>query len=232
MLGELLPADVAVAEALGDPEPAPLYPEEQAVMAGAAAKRRSEFAAVRRCARAALGQLGLPPAPIVPGARGAPGWPAGVVGSMTHCRGYRAAALALAKDVASLGIDAEPHGPLPDGVARLVAREEEAAMLAELASAEPALHWDMVLFSAKESVYKAWFPLTGRWLDFAEASLDIDPAGAFSARLLVPGPTLDGRALAAFDGRWLVRSELVLTCVVVPAGDRERPTAATQQPNP
>ncbi len=216
MLGELLPGQVAVSEQFGDPEPAPLYPEEAARMAGAAAKRRLEFAAVRSCARAALAELGLPPAPIMPGERGAPGWPAGVVGSMTHCDGYRAAALARATDVASIGIDAEPHGPLPDGVGAMVIRDEEAAKIAELARAEPEVHWDMVLFSAKESVYKAWFPLTRRWLDFAGASITFDPGShAFTARLLVPGPELAGRVIGAFDGRWLVRDGLALTAVLV-----------------
>jgi 4'-phosphopantetheinyl transferase EntD len=220
MLGELLPAQVAAVEQIGDPEPAQLYPEEAARMAGAAAKRRLEFAAVRSCARAALAQLGLPPAAIMPGERGAPGWPAGVVGSMTHCDGYRAAALARATDVASIGIDAERHRPLPDGVGAMVIRDEEAAKIAELAGAEHEneICWDMVLFSAKESVYKAWFPLTRRWLDFGEASITFDPRSrVFTAQLLVPGPELAGRVISAFDGRWLVRDGFVLTAVVAMA---------------
>ena len=65
------------------------------------------------------------PQPVLPGERGAPRWPAGVVGSMTHCAGYRAAALVRAADLASLGIDAEPHGPLPEGVLRRVALPAE-----------------------------------------------------------------------------------------------------------
>jgi len=163
-------------------------------------------------------QLGLPPAAILPGERGAPRWPDGVVGSMTHCDGYRAAAVARAGDVASIGIDAERRGPLPDGVRGLIARDEEVAKLDELASADPRLPWDMVLFSAKESVYKAWFPLTLRWLDFAEASVTIDAGlGTFAARLLVPGPVVAGRTLSAFDGRWLARDGLVLTAIVVRA---------------
>jgi 4'-phosphopantetheinyl transferase EntD len=137
---------------------------------------------------------------------------------MTHCAGYRAAAVARAGEVASIGIDAERSGPLPDGVRGLIARDEEVARLAELASADPRLPWDMVLFSAKESVYKAWFPLTLRWLDFAEASVTIDAGlSTFAARLLVPGPVVAGRTISAFDGRWLVHGEFVLTAIVVKA---------------
>jgi 4'-phosphopantetheinyl transferase EntD len=66
-------------------------------------------------------------------------------------------------------------------------------------------------------VYKAWFPLTERWLDFDEASIAVDPsAGTFSALLLVPGPILEGTRLTAFAGRWLVRDGLILTAIALP----------------
>lgn len=38
----------------------------------------------------------------------------GITGSITHCLQYRAAAVALARDVVSLGVDAEPNEALPD----------------------------------------------------------------------------------------------------------------------
>ena len=161
MIEELLPASVVTVEAYGDEEPAntALYPEEEAVVARAVGKRRREFAVVRSCARRAMDKLGVPPQPILPGERGAPAWPAGLAGSMTHCDGYCAAALVRAADLASLGIDAEPHQTLPEGVLSAVALPAEAERLRRLAGDHPAVHWDRLLFSAKESVYKAWFPL-------------------------------------------------------------------------
>jgi 4'-phosphopantetheinyl transferase EntD len=36
----------------------------------------------------------------------------------------------------------------------------------------PEVYWDRVLFCIKESTYKAWFPLTHRWLGFEDASVD------------------------------------------------------------
>ncbi|HEX8768885.1 MAG TPA: 4'-phosphopantetheinyl transferase superfamily protein, partial [Jatrophihabitans sp.] len=159
------------------------------------------------------------PAAILPGPRGAPGWPAGIVGSMTHCAGYRGAAVAPDRLAASIGIDAEPHAPLPDGVLDAIARPEERGWLAELAGSAPQVHWDRLLFSMKESVYKAWFPLTGSWLDFDEASITVEPsAGAFTAVLQVPGPVLDGRELTTFTGRFSASDTLVLTAITVPAG--------------
>jgi 4'-phosphopantetheinyl transferase EntD len=141
-----------------------------------------------------------------------------VVGSITHCAGYLAAVVAWAADAASLGIDAEPNGDLPGGVLDAIALPGERARLPALAAAAPDLRWDRLLFSAKESVYKAWFPLTGRWLDFHEADIRIDPkAGTFAARLLVPGPRVGNSPVDVFAGRWLASGELILTAVVVPA---------------
>jgi len=219
MIEQLLPSGVAVGETLTE-LPEPLFPEEEAAVARAVAKRRDEFRSVRACARTALAQLGLERQAMVPGVRGAPPWPPGVVGSLTHCAGYRAAAVTRVDRLASLGIDGEPHAPLPDGVIRIVSLPEEREELSRLARDRPDVCWDRLLFSAKESIYKAWFPLAGTWLGFEDARLTVDPvAGTFSADLLVTGPTVGDRPLTGVRGRWLVRRGLVLTAVTVPAGD-------------
>jgi 4'-phosphopantetheinyl transferase EntD len=218
VIERLLPSWVRAVDTTQDASEDSLWPEERAVVGQAVAKRRVEFATVRACARSALAELGVPPAPILPGPRGAPGWPAGIVGSMTHCAGYRAAAVASDSFAASIGIDAEPHAPLPDGVLDAIARPEEHGWLAELAASAPRVHWDRLLFSMKESVYKAWFPLTGSWLDFDEASITVEPSiGAFTAVLQVPGPVLGGRELTTFTGRFSTSDTLVLTAIAVPA---------------
>jgi 4'-phosphopantetheinyl transferase EntD len=213
VISGILPSTVAAVEAFDDPPDAVLFPEEEAVIARAVEKRRREFTTARVCARTALAALGLPPGPILPGPRGAPGWPAGVVGSMTHCAGYRAAALARERDLLTIGIDAEVHEALPAGVLDLVSVAAERSRLRQLAAAEPGVCWDRLLFSAKESVYKAWYPLTHAWLDFAEADVTLDVSGGFTAALLVSGPPVAG-----FEGRWLVRDGLLLTAIAVAAG--------------
>ncbi|MFJ7175487.1 4'-phosphopantetheinyl transferase [Streptomyces massasporeus] len=219
MIEELLPTAVVTVEAYGHEDAdTPLYPEEAALVARAVEKRRREFAAVRSCARRAMEKLGVPPQPILPGERGAPRWPAGLAGSMTHCDGYCAAALVRADDLASLGIDAEVHGPLPEGVLPSVALPAEADRLRGLAAERPDIHWDRLLFSAKESVYKAWFPLTGKWLDFMEADIELTADGTFRAALLVPGPWVGGRRLSHFDGRWTAGRGLIATAIALPHG--------------
>ncbi|MEU8576569.1 4'-phosphopantetheinyl transferase family protein [Streptomyces asoensis] len=236
MIDDLLPESVVAVEAFGEAGAhefggAALYPQEEALVARAVAKRRREFTVVRACARRAMEKLGVPAQPVLPGERGAPQWPEGLTGSMTHCAGYCAAALVRATDLASLGIDAEPHEPLPAGVLSAVALPAEQERLGRLAAERPEVHFDRLLFSAKESVYKAWFPLTREWLDFSEADIDLVPAGpagaagpaggphgAFRARLLVPGPVVGGRRIGHFDGRWTVRRGLVATAIAVHHG--------------
>ena len=188
-------------------------------MAGAAASRRAEFRTGRHCARTALASLGVPPTAILRGSSGEPLWPAGVVGSITHCAGYRAAAVARTTELAAIGIDAERNTPLPAGVLELIALPPERGMLADLMAARPAVAWDRLLFSAKESVYKACFPLTGEALGFRAADVAFDAAaGSVTARLLTPARTASGRC-DVLSGRFAVSHGLVLTAVAcAPSG--------------
>lgn len=214
--------DVVIVELFADPPDIHLYPEEADKVKRAVDRRRREFATVRLCARRALARLGVPPGPILPGPAGAPAWPEGVAGSMTHCPGYRAAAVARTATVAAVGIDAEPNSALPRGVERMVASPGERRTLDRLALSHPAVAWDKLLFSAKESTYKTCFPLMGRLMDFSDCTITPDPErGTFSSSLHVPGPVVGGRRLNTFTGHWrtVVREgvEYVATGIVVPA---------------
>ncbi|WP_084957660.1 4'-phosphopantetheinyl transferase family protein [Thermoactinospora rubra] len=221
MIEAILPPFVVSADTFDDVDPGEriLFPEEEAVIGKAVDKRRREFVTGRACARRALELLGRPPAPVLPGPRGEPRWPAGVVGSITHCAGYRGAVLGESARTAAVGIDAEPDEPLPRGVLEAVSLPEERAQIARLLAERPQVRWDRLVFCAKEAVYKAWFPLTGRRLGFEDAHVTVDPAGRFSARLLVGGPAVNGRELRGFSGRWLGERGLLLTAIVVPRLD-------------
>ena len=216
MISEILPDVVASAEAFGDPPDAALFPAEEALIARAVPKRRREFATGRHCARTALGALAIAPGPILPGQGGAPQWPSGIVGSITHCDGYRAAAVARASEVITIGLDAEPAQWLPADVLGLVALPDERDRLRDLGRAAPGICWDRLLFSAKESVYKAWFPLARRWLGFSDADITINAAdGTFEARLLVHAPALSAVPPTGFTGRWIIAEGMILTAITV-----------------
>jgi 4'-phosphopantetheinyl transferase EntD len=154
VLVELLPNAAVGVEAFGDPPDASLMAEEESAVETAVSKRVQEFTTGRSCARRALAAIGRPSVPITRGKRGAPQWPAGVVGSITHCDGYRGAAVAENRDLAAIGIDAEPHGVLPDGVRGTIPLPPEMTHMRDLERRHGDLHWDRLLFSAKESVYK------------------------------------------------------------------------------
>jgi enterobactin synthetase component D / holo-[acyl-carrier protein] synthase len=216
VIEKILPGAIASADAFADPSDAALFPEEEELVAGAVQKRRREFATARDCARRALGSLGVAPGPILRGERGAPQWPAGIVGSITHCAGYRAAAVAQAGQVLTIGLDAEPAESLPGEVLGLVTRPGERDRLRDLARDVPGVCWDTLLFSAKESVYKAWFPLARRWLGFGDADITINAVnGTFEARLLIEAPASSGVPDDGFSGRWLARDGLLLTAITV-----------------
>lgn len=189
-----------------------LHPEERDYIARAVDKRRAEFTTVRGCASRALRALGHERPVQVPGRHGEPVWPRGVVGSMTHCAGYRAAAVAPAEALDAIGIDAEPNAPLPDGLERQVASPEEARRCARLLAQHPQVCFDRLLFSIKESVYKAWFPREGVWLGFEEAEVVIDPEGLFTVSV----PAQGGRV--RHTGVWACCGGTLVSALAVPRG--------------
>jgi enterobactin synthetase component D / holo-[acyl-carrier protein] synthase len=217
LLAGVLPDVVASAELYDDPPGLAPLPEEEPLIARSVAKRRNEFVTVRHCARQALGELGLPPVPILKGDKGEPCWPDGVVGSLTHCEGFRGAVVGRRAEVRTVGIDAEPHDVLPKGVLAAISLPDERT---ELAALPATLHWDRILFCAKEATYKAWFPLTHRWLGFEDAHITFTVdgsghAGTFSSAILIDPAAESGPPLTALAGRWSVHDGLALTAIVL-----------------
>src|SRR5205085_5147682 len=135
-------------------------------------------------ARRALAALGLGPVAIPVGPRRAPVWPPGVVGSITHCAGLVAAAVAWSDEMAALGIDAEPAVELePDVVAAVATPFERSTLDGPLAAT--------VLFCAKEAFYKCWSALDGAVLELHDVEVAFD-RGGFRA-VVAGGSTWPGR---------------------------------------
>lgn len=142
---------------------------ERALIEGWALPRQQEFAAGRFCARRALEVLGRPPAPLLRDVDGLPLWPAGVIGSITHCQGIAAAVVRLADGVgALLGIDLEKTNRLSERASRRVLHPREVTFAGDDQARAT------VLFSLKEAFYKAQFP---RWRtpgNFQDIALEVD----------------------------------------------------------
>lgn len=221
-LAVIVPVGVEVAEAFGPGADLGLLPEEDAALGAVSPSRRRDFTSGRVCARRALAKLGVAPVPILSGPIREPQWPAGIVGSITHYRGYCAAAVGWRDHVVSVGIDATLHTRLPRGVFAMISLPPERRWLPIFAAA--GVCWDAVLFSAKETVYKAWFPIAKRWLGFKDAIVTPHPeTQTFTARLLVPGADVGGRTLTGFHGHYTLHGDWVLCAVAVSSSERSRP---------
>jgi 4'-phosphopantetheinyl transferase EntD len=216
MLELILPAGVESEECFGEPPGAMLFPEEQQIIAHAVEIRQRDYATVRGCARACLQRLGYAPVPILSDAGGAPSWPDGVQGSMTHCSGYAAAAVGPLSRISAIGIDAEPDAPLTDDVLEVVATPAERERLAVTQSEPDDPNWDRLLFSAKEAVYQAWYPVAGEWLDHQEAEILFHPQNrTFTAQLSRDGLIIHGRQIHRLHGHWIRQRGILATAVVV-----------------
>lgn len=207
LISALVSAPVVAAVARGHELECDLFEAEEAALGTAVNSRRREFVTARACAREALAILGHPVVAIASGPAGEPLWPEGVVGSITHCDGLRACALAPATAVAAIGLDAEVNQPLPPGVLASVASATERLALP---AADGVVHWDRLLFSAKEAAYKAWFAMTGRMLGFEDAAVIVSATtGTFTAR------AMDGIE-PDLEGRWAADASHLATIVVAP----------------
>ncbi|WHM40060.1 4'-phosphopantetheinyl transferase superfamily protein [Streptomyces sp. BPTC-684] len=213
MIEQLVPPWARGAEALGDPPGAAPHPAELRFLPpGAIQGRRREFATGRACARSALAALGAPASgPLPRGAHGAPVWPAGTLGSITHCDGYRAAVAARTADGLALGIDAERPRPLSERATTAIATPEELHQLRTLQrTSRGVLPWATLLFSTKEAVYKAWHPHARRPLSFRDAEVRIEPCDEARGVLTVRPTRL---ALPALDGGYRFADGLLVTVV-------------------
>jgi 4'-phosphopantetheinyl transferase EntD len=159
-----------------------LHPDEAACIRRAVAKRRREFTAGRLCARDALAQLGIHDFPLLVGEGRVPLWPPGVVGSISHCKGYVGVAVARADAVVGLGFDVERAAPLePELLARICTPRERERLPASPGVPDPG----KLTFCAKESFYKCYFPLTRTFLGFQDVEVEFEPGlRGFRARLV------------------------------------------------
>ena len=221
VLGQLFPPFVRGVMAPLEHASGSRWPQERAVVGGAADRRRREFLCGRACAHAALAALGRDEGPIGVGARRQPLWPPGVVGSISHAGERVAAVVADASEAWGLGLDVERvDPPLGADVEALVLSPAE-----RRAAAGPGpsgRHRSKFAFSAKESVYKCLFPRTGWRLGFEDATVELDledgTSGAGTFRAVVAprfrSPELDARSL---EGRFVVADGYLFTGLALTA---------------
>ncbi|MFG2985989.1 4'-phosphopantetheinyl transferase superfamily protein [Streptomyces sp. NPDC048258] len=172
--------------------------------------RRREFAAGRLAARRAVAALGGRPGPVLrAGCR--PLFAPAVEGSLSHSGGWAVAAVGPGRRFAGVGVDLETGASRPvlgPRTARLFCSPDDDA--SDL----------LALFSAKESVYKAW---GGQAPDGGELRLPrivctAAPHG-FTARV-ADEPPLHVRVLRGLDGSVLTATARPATRATGPAARR------------
>ncbi len=180
---------------VGRADVAALHPvEEQYLGPRATDRRRVMFTLGRAAARAALVDLGFSTGtrdgagaargvlPIGRGPGGEPLWPEGIVGAISHSGDLAVSVVGWAVEYAGIGVDVEQRSPgMSPRAARLVCRPSEYEWAAE--DAGPTRR--TLLFSAKEAIFKALYPIEGVWLGFGDAELRWDAARCvFDAEVL------------------------------------------------
>lgn len=188
----------------------------------ASPKRKTEYLAGRTCAAAALQAAGCDnPAPPGMDEERLPIWPSGWLGCITHSNGRAIAAVAGAAQSRVLGIDVEKliDPVLVDGIGALVTLEGELAMLTgRIFGDAPGYSLSQaltILFSAKESLYKALYPDVRRFMDFSAARINAWVPGLLDL-LLVEDWHPAWRAGSVLQVRYALRGDCVYTSLHLP----------------
>jgi enterobactin synthetase component D / holo-[acyl-carrier protein] synthase len=190
-----------------------LHATERKFIQAAIPYRQKEFATGRWCAKNAMRRIGFQEQPITVGIRREPIWPKGVTGSISHTNGLCGSVVTNA-DV-TVGLDIERVSCDMSGIQELVFKKNE---ITQLEALEEKGHPAKVLaFSAKESAFKCFFPKVGDFIDFGSVSVSVDPVRRrFQVELQENlAPSL--RRGYAFEGRYWVTGEFLVTFICHPS---------------
>lgn len=144
-----------------------LFPEELALIPSHASEaHKTAFTLGRMAAHLALEELGANPQPILRGSGGEPLWPDGISGSISHTGTCGCALVGHSKDYTGIGVDLQVKRPLAFDIKKRVCTAAERLAL-ENADEIAAL----LVFSAKESIYKSLYPRVRRFFGFHAAEL-------------------------------------------------------------
>jgi 4'-phosphopantetheinyl transferase EntD len=199
LLAGLFTAPVAAAELREAADSALLDPLEASYCTTFAPKRIAEFTGGRLCARHALIELGIDAGPIAIDANRTPRWPDGATGSITHTHGFCGAVVGLTSTIRSdhLLFTSEEHGFLT---------KLDAPARARAAT---------IIFSAKEAFYKCQYTITGKWLDFHDASLRLSDPDRSSGTFDVEAAIAHAGLAFPLRGRFVIEENLVVTGLAI-----------------
>lgn len=213
-LSQTLPFDLpglAFRHARYDPSAAPDGTQPLPVaLQTAIPRRQTEFLAGRSCAALALSDAGSPVLTVDINPDRSPIWPAGFVGSISHTGTEVCAIATPANRYTMLGLDLELLMSATQAfeIADIILTPSESSLRP---AAMPHAQFTTLVFSAKESLYKAIYPKLQRILDFHEVTLlTLTPTEA-TLRLNVQHPDLP----STFRAHVRIGTQTCLTLVAI-----------------
>jgi 4'-phosphopantetheinyl transferase EntD len=186
-----------------------LYPEEEASVSNAVAKRRTEFVAGRVCARRALAQLGLREIAIPTNEDRTPVWPDGFTGSISHSDRYCGAAVTRTHDMLGVGLDMELVDRVDLELLPMICTTDELQFIS-CADRIERQRLGAVIFSAKECFYKCQYQVTHATLGFHDVAVhvDVNSDGFYVTLLCAVGPM---RKKTTVEGKYMCTQDSVFT---------------------
>lgn len=188
--------------------------EAPASLNSAVIKRKAEYLAGRYVARDTLKKLTQNVYQIPTAADRAPVWPTGTIGSITHTNTEAMAVVAYKKDHQLLGVDLEGwfDPSLAHELAYQIIDEQESTLIHD--SGLTLHHGLTLIFSAKESLYKALYPKVRTFFGFEDARVNwIDPDSGVFELSLVRELNEEFQQGWSIKGRYFVTEETVLTLI-------------------
>lgn len=173
---------------------------------GAIKKRQVEFLAGRYCVRLCFESFGLASVPEITSHEDrSPAWPEGWVGSISHARSLATAVLARNTTLAGVGIDIEQiiEKPTPQLAQHICYDDAELEQVMDRLKLPRDLALTLI-FSSKESLYKALYPRLKIFFGFHAAALRVLDDGSLMVQLLNDLGDLFQRGQA-----WNVRYRLI-----------------------
>lgn len=186
-----------------------LYTEEKALVMKQGFSRLTDFCKGRYCAHQALEKIGYHAFPILRDEYGAPIWPEGITGSISHSGDAAAAVVVRKTNIQGIGLDLQKREIFPSAVLSVLFHDDEVASFLNIPS-DLADLYAYAIFSAKESAIKCFYAAHQYLAHMNEIVIAMDWSnGTFSAFIpatqnpkpLISDLELTGRV--GFDERYV-----------------------------
>ena len=183
-------------------------------------KRQAEYLVGRYCANKALTQLGKEVTEIRTGQHRQPLWPEGIVGSISHSNEAALACVSRSNHIIGLGIDLEEivNSTSMEKIESSILTERDKQCFAGCTLPRETLF--TIIFSLKESFFKAAYAQVGKYFDFDAVSVEaIDETNGiihFCVNYNLSNTILKGQVYQGGYKLWIDR--IVVTFVQLQAG--------------